>query len=255
MIKKHLCGSKISKISTEEYLKFFTNMSDVVSKLIPVDEVLLQILNKEDVDEDDIYDDLDDFVCNINYDVLRDVARLLPAKILAYNKYLQRSVNTLITLVDNVKHLVKTGRTPDETETALLHKEFFSAIGGLTFFMVKEFDMHLTLMQSERGDADVTVDEIVRAYCSSFNLDIPAYCNNLCTFSEAYRYHLDLFDEYPDLEEEFLKVVGPDYYNIPEGFLTKEIVDGVIAGTINFEDLKKEFSMDSEVEMELEMSR
>ena len=60
-------------------------------------------------------------------------------------------------------------------------------------------------------------------------------------YAAAYKYRLDFFDEYPELEEKFESLLGPDYYNIPEDVLTKEIVQDVIDGNLPVDDFVRKY--------------
>lgn len=238
MIKKHEIDCTMARVTRNMCRDFFVEAVSVISQLVAADEELVALLD-EDIDPYDVYDALEELELSISSSVT--FSSYMPSKDLALNKYLRRTIDNLQALKDNVEQLVITGRAPDAEDARILHNELFVTVGGLAYFLLTDFGIFETSVQVRVNPDDYNIDEIVDSYLKATNLNVGDFCTQMCDYAAAYKYHLDLFDEYPELEEKFESLLGPDYYNIPEDVLTKEIVQDVIDGNLPVDDFVKKY--------------
>lgn len=236
MIKKHEVDCTMANVTRSLCHDFFIEAVSVISQLASVDEELTALID-DGVDPYDVYDALEELELGISSSVM--FASYMPSEDLALNKYLRRTVSNLQALKENIEQLVITGRAPDAEDARILHNELFATVGGLAYFLLTDFGVLETSLQIKLNQGDYNIDEIVDSYLKATNLSADVFCTQMCDYATTYKYHLDLFDEYPELEEKFESLLGPDYYNIPEDVLTKEIVQDVIDGVLTVDAFKE----------------
>lgn len=248
MIIKHEVDCTIANVTRSLCRDFFVEAVSVISQLVMADEEIAALLD-ENIDPYDVYDVLEELELSISSSVM--FSSCMPSKDLALNKYLRRTVHNLQTLKDNIEQLVITGRAPDVEDARILHNELFVTVGGLAYFVLTDFAVFDTSLQLKLKKDDYDIDEIVDSYLKATNLSVENFCTQMCDYATAYKYRLDLFDECPELEEKFESLLGPDYYNIPEDVLTKEIVQNVIDGTLSVDAfVKKYIPYEDNIELE-----
>lgn len=110
-------------------------------------------------------------------------------------------------------------------------------IKNLLFIVYFEFDMESVNCQEK--DERFYIDEIYDKFCKHYGLNPEEYTKSINDLRSIYKIKLNFFDEYPELEEPFEAMMGPNIINIDEDKITLDIVKQVLnqgsAATISAE--------------------
>ena len=106
----------------------------------------------------------------------------------------------------------------------------------MVYFVLQDFEIEDTLEGIASG-GEYSIDEVFDGYLKANSLSVEEFAETFNQYYQTYKFKLEVFDEHPELEEAFEKVVGPDYNLIPEGILTVELVEQIINGEIGVDTL------------------
>lgn len=256
MINEHKINALVYKASHEELLSFFNDCIVAITKLDSLYKELKSMYDENGVfiadedDQDDLFDSLDSL--NLKISDIYTVGTMYTSTVDVYNKYISRTVLTLKMLVENVQSITNKGLLPADGDVQILMDEIFSVIGGLSYYVVNEFAVDKTTATlMENLNADYDIDSVYDAYAKRNGFDTQAlydFGTQLVKYMTEYKYRFDLFDEYPELEGDFEKVVGPLYNIIPEEVLDYDTVVKIINGEIQPETLVNSNEVECEVE-------
>ncbi len=104
-------------------------------------------------------------------------------------------------------------------------------IKNLLFIVYFEFDMESVNCQEK--DERFYIDEIYDKFCKHYGLNPEEYTKSINDLRSIYKIKLNFFDEYPELEEPFEAMMGPNIINIDEDKITLDIVKQVLKGDIS----------------------
>lgn len=242
MTKKHEVSNLIFAASKDDMGSFFDAAVRTICSLDKLYEVLVAF-EDGDFTEDEVYDELVEYEF-VDTNVLLTVGRGFVSITDSYNKYLNRTADVYEVLVSNVMQLVGDGRDPDNDDVDILKKEIAYVIGGLSYFLVCDFNIADTLKHYNADASNYEIDEVFDSYVKFNGLAVDDACMLLIEFSDRYKFRLDFFDGYPELEEPFMEITGPDYNLIPEGSLTIDIVKGIIEGKVRIDDFLESLNME-----------
>ena len=243
MIKKHERNSTIVGISNDKFDAFF---SDAISVIYTLDPLYKDLCNFQEglVEDEEIYDNLEDLTLKVNNILV--IAECFPSVIPANSKYLKKTAYALERLIENVRTIVDSGVYPSNQEVLVLKDEIFTVVGGLAYFLLNDFGIFEMLDGVMENKGSVDIDEIFASYVKSTGANALELGCKLSEFHKNYKFRLDLFDEYPEYEQSFEKLMGPDYNLIPDGVLTIEMVKQVIDGEISSTELVEKLNADEE---------
>lgn len=145
--------------------------------------------------------------------------------------------NVLVSALESMEcldFLLDTVLDKDEVSQEMQDKIEQAAIDGISYMSTFIFYEFLNI-----GG----YDEIVYWYCSKQSINIDDFIKENATLYKQYRRSLGVFNDYPELEQPFLEIVGPALSLIPEDALTVEDVTGVISGDIPFETLMEKLGI------------
>lgn len=233
MVKKHETDSTIFTVPVERFSEFFASCVNTVSSLIELDELFNDFLDKN-IEEDELFDALDDL--SLDSDAIYFIAKSFSSINISRNKYLANTAELLKVFEDNVYKIVSVGRDPDKGDVLILQKELKRVVGGLVYFVLQDFEIEDTLEGIASG-GEYSIDEVFDGYLKANSLSVEEFAETFNQYYQTYKFKLEVFDEHPELEEAFEKVVGPDYNLIPEGILTVELVEQIINGEIGVDTL------------------
>ena len=238
MIVKHNSDKVISDVSIEIFTSFFKDSVSVINKLVSLHGMLVDF-NNGIVSDDDMFDELDDLSIKINS--IQLVSECRTSVVNSNNRYLINTVSTLERFLENVRGLVDLGRYPDAKDAEILAEQVHYVIGGLAYFMIYDFGIDQFLFKIADGVKSPDVDEVFVAYCKGFGVNPINFGKDLVEIHKAHKFKLDVFDECPELEEPFEKIMGPDYNIVPEGMLDIGLVKNVISGELALHELLQLF--------------
>lgn len=243
MIKKHERNSAIVSISNEKFDAFF---SEAIATIYALDPLYKDLCSFQEgtVEDEEIYDNLEDLSLKVNNILV--ISECFPSVIPANSKYLKKTAFALEQLIENVRLIVDSGAYPDNQEVLILKDEIYTVIGGLAYFLLNDFSILEMLDGIAEKQSSVDIDEIFASYVKSTGANALELGCKLSEFHRNYKFRLDLFDEYPEYEQSFEKLMGPDYNLIPDGVLTIEMVRSVIDGEISSVELIEKLNVDGE---------
>lgn len=244
MIKMHEFSSGLRRTTEDEFLEFF-RLSVIACRKLKELSSQLQQFQTGDLDEDEIFEIFENF--NLMTQSIFVVTQGFTSVINAHNKYLIRTGKSLETLMNNINTIVDDVITPEEREIEILQNEISSVIGGLSYFLYMDFNMW-AIEEVKEGE-ELEIDSVVYGYVESIvsrlgsskketiAKKLAALVKEVHGWMLDYKLKQEVFDEYPEEEEAFMRVVGPDYVEIPESALTIDVVRKVIDGKTSVEEL------------------
>lgn len=131
---------------------------------------------------------------------------------------------------DKLVSFVKYGAEPTGAELDNFIVFVSRLTGRLAYVLAYEFDLAAYLSQLEAGIEEI--DIVIEQYCGRYRKNTKEYAEMVIAALAYNRPQIAVFDEYPDLEQPFLDIVGPYSVDIDEDAITIDIVTKVIKGTI-----------------------
>lgn len=123
------------------------------------------------------------------------------------------------------------GAEPMGDNLIIYRKTVEEIVHYLAYLLLYEFrllDNEYALDEGREPDVDVAI----KAYLEAYEVELGDLVAMVGTAYASCRATMPIFDEYPELEEPFMEVVGPYAVDIVVEHLTKEIIDGVLSGRI-----------------------
>ena len=236
MIIKHEANTLVSLLSNAQILETFADTYSLLNTmLVAKDEI--ELFNAGEVDEDELLDVLDE--CNsFNFKALDNFKGAFSSMDVAVNKYFSRTLVTAKFALDSCRQVSKLGSVACQA-----YKDYCAnlqrSIAGFSNFLVNEFGISLLLEVAAKGGTELPIDEIVKMYTDANGISVTQLAERINKIAEDNKMKLDIFDEYPELELEFEKVMGP-FVNLVDGSnLTIELVNDAIAGKYTPEEVAK----------------
>lgn len=184
-----------------------------------------------EIDEFEFYqlDELEKLLQLEGCSILENFAVALSAKDLVTNRRLMSSIDFRKRLIATLE-VVEAAYIPlNQKELARIRTLFGQTIGHITTFLYSQFEMGVTLdAVNENEDPSVNID--IFKYAESVNKDVITLEKEVYNAMVKYRPSLPVFEEYPELEEEFYDIAGPyiQDFEILEGLITSEDVKLVL---------------------------
>jgi len=243
MIKKHEKSTVVVNVSSEKLNEFF---KECVSTIRCLKGLYGSITEFEggSLGDDELYDILDDLYLKTSNIIL--VSDCFTSVIDAHNKYLRNTAYVLEKFTGNVRAIVDSGVYPNGQEVKILKEEVYSVVGGLSYFLVFDFAIKGLLDDLKSGIKSFSIDEVFAGYVKAHSLNAVQLAMELYKCYEDFKFRLDVFEEYPEYEGDFERVMGPDYNLIPEGVLDIGMVREVISGSVTPAELLQMLNCDDE---------
>lgn len=258
MVKMHEFSTMLHKVTEDEFIEFFRQSVIACRKLKALSSQLQQF-QEGDLDEEEIFEIFENF--SLMTQPIFVVTQSFTSVVNANNKYLIRTGKSLEALMDNIHTIVDDIISPQEREVEILQNEISAVIGGLSYFLYMDFKMW-EVEDVEAGE-ELEIDSVLYGYIEStanrsgaskkdhIAKSMAALVEEVHTLMLDYKLKQEVFDEYPEEEEAFMRVVGPDYVEIPESALTIDVVRKVIDRKISVEELLQMYSTSEDTENEV----
>ena len=159
--------------------------------------------------------------CNI----LETFASSLCAKDLVTNRRLMSSIDFRKRLVALVEKVESAYIPLSQKELESIKRLVDQTIGHLTTFVYSQFEMGVTLdAVNDNEEPSVNID--IYKYAESVNKDVLTLEKEVYDAMLKYRPSLPVFEEFPELEEEFYDIAGPyiQDFELLEDLITSEDV-------------------------------
>lgn len=241
MIVKHEGTNLIMNPKREDFFEFFVQASASIRRVKDCFEITDGIMNG-DIDG---FDGLDELEQN----KFIDVAALENFAYKGFSKYqsiavvIRYALGTIAGFNKMVSDFVDDGLFLADDECEQLNKMLNQIISELVYSIYYEFDIP-THVQKLEADEDY-VDEIIKMYCDSYSIPMRDIITQIAEDKVKYPFRLSIFEDYPEYEADFEKIMGPLVGSLMENDkLTLEQVKDVINGKITPEALVESFSDD-----------
>ena len=241
MIVKHEGTNLIMNPKREDFFEFFVQAIASIRCVKDCFEITDGIMNG-DIDG---FDGLDELEQN----KFIDVAALENFAYKGFSKYqsiavvIRYALGTIAGFNKMVSDFVDDGLFLADDECEQLNKMLNQIISELVYSIYYEFDIP-THVQKLEADEDY-VDEIIKMYCDSYSIPMRDIITQIAEDKVKYPFRLSIFEDYPEYEADFEKIMGPLVGSLMENDkLTLEQVKDVINGKITPEALVESFSDD-----------
>lgn len=241
MIVKHEGTNLIMNPKREDFFEFFVQAIASIRRVKDCFEITDGIMNG-DIDG---FDGLDELEQN----KFIDVAALENFAYKGFSKYqsiavvIRYALGTIAGFNKMVSDFVDDGLFLADDECEQLNKMLNQIISELVYSIYYEFDIP-THVQKLEADEDY-VDEIIKMYCDSYSIHMRDIITQIAEDKVKYPFRLSIFEDYPEYEADFEKIMGPLVGSLMENDkLTLEQVKDVINGKITPEALVESFSDD-----------
>lgn len=240
MVKEHVTGKTIVNISNDAVIQFFSLMVKDFRNLKSLYNDL-ESFEQGQLDDDEILETIDATLF-VSVSKFVSLAKLRICANESLNIYFGRVANTFADLDECRKKIADTYCAPDKEEASQLKDLTYKVLAGFCFIIGNEFGCFDTVTSSQDGEP--VIDEVVYHHYSKFAIAKEQRYEMCVTFAKEindaaaiFKIKLDVFDEAPEKEEMFLRIVGPDIGAIDETLLTMQMVDDVIEGKLNVDQL------------------
>ena len=235
LIEKHEYSDLIHKPEHSDFMNF---VSESINISYMFDELksTLDAGSKATIDPFDELDSVESSIIS-NYTAITTCANGIFSKIPAINTCIQNVCVNIRNYNDLVNSFLDLGIFLDEN-----YRKKFEVLcnyinGALLYVLWYDYGINKTAYALESGSSDVKVDEAVKSYCNTKSLDLDAFITDISALHEKYHFVLSVFEDCPELEEQFISIVGPLLGAISESELTVEIVRAVCNGKLTPEEL------------------
>ena len=233
MIIKHESNNTIRDLSENELIDFVDQAMKVIRNSKEILDALQQTADG-DIDEDDELDLLES--CHAD-----DIKSLIVFKNTAasvynsINYYVESLCDVILNNNRNIDEIVDSGVYVTDEWAEILKKENERIIGGLCYVLWYEFNVDS--YYNTINDASPEIDQVLKGYFDTNNIDVASGIEALRADKETYKFKLMVFDEYPEKEDDFLRLMGPDIGGIDPEALTIELVNKVLSGDMTPQEL------------------
>lgn len=130
-----------------------------------------------------------------------------------------------------------------QTEREQLASEVKEMLAHGANFLFYQFNIDTFLETMKEKDPIVNIE--LASYCSDKRLKFGEVVKFVRDIRNKYRATMEVFAEYPEYEDDFISMVGPNYEDFVKyiKLLTIDIVKKIINGTLSVEDVLTEFAM------------
>lgn len=233
MLLEHKTNDIIRKFSQENVLEALDDALYVIDVFVDIHETLNKYLENR-IDEDDVEDLLDTCLDN-SMGVLNGMAECSGSCDYRINKYLRQTMERYYFIKEKLECIV------DWSEASIkkMDEDVCLTIAGFVFYVINEFQLYQTLECIENEASEIDMDVIFKNWLSDNFETVTERVETLFRLHNEFKPKLDFFDEHPELESPFEKIMGPAIVAIDENkafidenVFTVELVQSVIDGSV-----------------------
>lgn len=195
----------------------------------------LNEFKEKNIDEFDLMDEIEAYA---SFDIasLSRYCGCMCSKKIIVNKYMERVLQLYSAAEENLRKALDVSFCISDEELDAVIAQLYGVIAGTGFFCLVEFDV-FDLLQEDGSVCLDSVDEILVSYSQTTMMPIPDLVEELLSLASEFKPRFDIFDSYPELEDEFQKIMGPNIIGVNDEYLTIELVQQVINGNMTPEEL------------------
>lgn len=241
IVKEHQANFSIGHLTVDDLLSFLNQSISAIKQMATFDTEMEEIaegidsansleacLTDDQIDE--MLELIEDSIIR-DYDAIRLFYNHCYSTWESLNSYIRTTLFTIEEFNNVAKKVVDGWTCPTLKEFKTLRNYAVSILTNLIFIVYFEFDMDS--VNQEESDGRFYIDEIYDKYCKQYDFNPEKYSHHLSELKSIYKIKLNFFDEYPELEEPFESIMGPNLANIDESLLTIDLVKQVLSGEIS----------------------
>lgn len=204
---------------------------NVLLEVAPVCDSEQYIKDHPDVEEFPYFqlDELNRLLDIKDTEIMLKFAKALSAKDLVTNRRLRSALDFKAKLVELTDKCVMAYVPLNDEEGKSFNSMMKQCIGHLSTFILYQFDLDATQSCIEDGvEIEANLDLV--NYCDAHGKTIQDILEIVVNAMTKYKPVLPIFEEFPELEDQFLEIVGPfvQDFEMLEDYLTKEDVIKIV---------------------------
>ena len=244
-------------VKTHEYSKMFTtaNSDDFYNCIDCCMDTISTLRNVLDVIQEAKSGELDEWSEIDAYEesMLENTGGISWVKQCRFSKY--SSINycygTLVNCIsaynEKLKDFLALGIYANDAWRDSLSKQVNKILGIVMYILWFDYGLESTAKECYDSD-EIEIDIALSAYCDAKGIDKFSFIEELIEYRAEYKYSFSIFEDYPELEETFISMMGPYLGGVDESKLTIEQVQAVCNGNKTPEELINEFVSNDDLE-------
>lgn len=241
MIKKHEYNAILKAMSISELIEMYGEIRRLFMQSLAIVQTIANVRDEEK-DEIDLMDCLED--SNLDTPLIEMYAMHDCSKNPAVNRCLIRYAGKIYVTPDGIEYskidelrILKkrildryTGVSVEEMKEL---EEICSALIGFCIYVLKyEFGLAESHSQIVDNASEIDVNVVVDKYNEARSLVLTEEIEFLYRAAEIFKPQIAVFDEYPELEDEYMAIMGAYASDVDDELLTIDIVRAVLDGKV-----------------------
>ena len=249
MLKKHEYNGLLKHYTEEELVMVVSNLYNCLQKSVVIIDKIKKFQDNE-IDEFDLLDELElltigdvgyarEYAYNASSvsDAINRVFRTLFGYALDKDN---RDEGLVKVMDDNIMTLVDVYAGIKDEEAKRMNEIARAVASNAAYALKFEFSLQDTMQSYLKHDNNIEladVNAIMQQFCNRYSLNLIEEVEKILNLASIYKPVLPVFDAYPELEDSFERIVGPNLADVDPELLTLDIVMGVLQGIISPEEL------------------
>lgn len=247
MIKKHEYNTLLKSFSVEQLIELYDETRKLLAGCVQIVHGVFD-MGKGEIDDIDLMDLLEDNPISIK--LLKEYSHYSCSQSAAINRALNdhfeeiykdangNLLSRFSTLHDLMQQIVMDCSGVSDTQADKLNTSAYEMAGFCLYFLKFEFGIAQLAEELETNSiSECTVNAIMDKYCDLHQIPLETEVATIMEASKIFKPSLPLFDDYPELEEPFSKIMGPYISDIDYDAITIEMVQDVMEGKVKPEDV------------------
>lgn len=243
-LEKTILNESFVHLNNEEVVEVFSECYNLVAGLLKVDSILTSEQdyarnNLKSIDFEYFQLDTLEELLDIAYPKTLEIfATGLCSGFTVCNRRAKDALSYYRACIELVKAYTTAYVPLTEKEVQKLKERVTETLGHLAYFLYYQFGMGNTADSFVEG-IEIVVDFAFNKFCDVKGLDFRNVINDIKAIAWTFRPHLPIFEEFPELEEEFYDIAGPyvQDFDLLEEKLNIETVKQIIKGDCDIEQL------------------
>ena len=149
-------------------------------------------------------------------------------------------VNRIRAYNEKLKDFLALGIYANDAWRDSLCKLAKNILGIIMYILWFDYGIETTAEECCSSD-EIEIDIALSSYCDAKGIDKLSFIEELIEYRAEYKYSFSIFEDYPELEESFISMMGPYLGGVDDSKLTVEQVQSVCSGKKTPEELVNEF--------------
>lgn len=237
-------------VKTHEYSKMFTaaksddfyNCIDCCMDTINTLRNVLDVIQEAKAGELDEWSEIDAYEESMieNTTGISWVQQCRFSKYSSINYCYGTLVNRIRAYNEKLKDFLALGIYANDAWRDSLCKLAKNILGIIMYILWFDYGIETTAEECCSSD-EIEIDIALSSYCDAKGIDKLSFIEELIEYRAEYKYSFSIFEDYPELEESFISMMGPYLGGVDDSKLTVEQVQSVCSGKKTPEELVNEF--------------